>query len=641
MVRLQWLKLRAFRSFAEEARIDFPANGLLLIRGKNLSNQDPSGTGKSTIMLAVAYALDICPFPASELQSWLTDKDMQVQLGLETPQGEVVISRGKKNSIKIGDRTVTSAKAIAEELRNIFGLDSETLSAITYRAQNTKGLFLSLTDSEKKEFLTRLLGLVNIELAVDKAEERIKQLKPAMEAAEVNLAAFRKDLEGLQAQQFPEPEKDEALRAEFLELDRKRLELTKREFEIQEQAQGKKAKVKDDPELVRISTYINAAKAQYEVVLEAQQVREREFRANQEILRKKLMDIAQRDTMILNYRKELEQQKAQMAKLTAGHCPTCNRAWEDALAKAKALEGQIENLEATVGSLSRQQGDRQRLEAELRINFSADPNVEKLRTLKTQLEAQLQEKTQALLFASTEELQASLNAVKVELGAVHSRISGITQQLKMVQQVNEKLGQARAFAERNIAAIQAKIQAHETSTQSLSAELNSERDFVALMGREGFLGVIFDDVLKEIEAEANERLARLANVSHVTIQFKSEVVTGKGTIKRSITPVVSINGQEARLDSGLSGGMYTSVEGQVDLAVMAVVQRRTGSLPGFLFLDESFNGQGNVTKEATMEVLREYAQEKLVVVIDHNSEFKELFTQFIDVVYKDGRSEIA
>ncbi len=641
MVRLQWLKLRAFRSFAEEARIEFPPNGLLLIRGKNLSNQDPSGTGKSTVMLAIAYALDICPFPASELQSWLTEDAMQVQLALETAEGTVVISRGKKNSLKVNDRTVTSSKAIAEELRRIFGLDSETLRAITYRAQNTKGLFLSLTDSEKKEFLTRLLGLVNIETAVDQAEERIKATKPIVEAAEATIATSLQELQALQAQEFPEPEDDKALRAEFLEVDRQRLELTKKEAEIQAQAQGKRAKVKDNPELVRLASYIDAAKAQYEVALEAQQVREREFRANQEVLRKKLMDIAQRDTMILNYRKDLEQHKAQMAKLTAGHCPTCNRAWEDALAKAKAIEAQIENLEATVGSLSRQQGDRQRLEAELRVNFSADPNVEKLRTLKTQLEAQLQEKTQSLLFASTEELQASLNAVKVELGAAHSRLSGITQQLKMVQQVNEKLSQARTYAERNIAAVQSKIRDAEAKAKEFGDILNAERDFVAMMGREGFLGVIFDDVLKEIETEANERLARLANVSHVTIQFKSEVATQKGTIKRSITPVVSINGQEAKLDSGLSGGMYTSVEGQVDLAVMAVVQRRTGTLPGFLFLDESFNGQGNVTKEATMEVLREYAQEKLVVVIDHNSEFKELFTQFIDVVYKDGRSEIA
>jgi DNA repair exonuclease SbcCD ATPase subunit len=641
MVRLQWLKLRAFRSFAEEARIDFPPNGLLLIRGKNLSNQDPSGTGKSTVMLAVAYALDICPFPASELQSWLTDKDMQVQLGLETPVGEVVISRGKKNSIKIGDRTVTSAKAIAEELRNIFGLDSDTLRAITYRAQNTKGLFLSLTDSEKKEFLTRLLGLVNIELAVDKAEERIKALKPTVDAEEASLATSRKELETLRAQEFPAPESDKELRAEFLVLDAKRTELEAREKEAQAQAQGERAKVQENPELVQLTTYINAAKAQYEVALEAQQIREREFRANQEVLRKKLMDIAQRDTMLLNYRKDLDEHRIQMAKLTAGHCPTCNRAWVEAAVRAQAIEVQIANLEATIGSLSRQQGDRQRLESELRVNFSADPNVEKLKTLRAQLEAKLHERTQTLVFASTEALQDAVNSVKSELSVVRSRIAGILQQLQMVKSVNDKLHQARQFAERNIAAVEAKLAASEQMLSRYGTELNAERDFVALMGREGFLGVIFDDVLKEIEAEANERLARLANVSHVTIQFKSEVATQKGTIKRSITPVVSINGQEARLDSGLSGGMYTSVEGQVDLAVMAVVQRRTGSLPGFLFLDESFNGQGNVTKEATMEVLREYGQEKLVVVIDHNSEFKELFTQFIDVVYKDGKSEIA
>jgi len=641
MVRLKWLKLRAFRSFAEEARIDFPSSGLLLIRGKNLTNQDPSGTGKSTIMLAVAYALDICPFPASELQSWLTDEDMQVQLGLETASGEVVISRGKKNSVKLGDRTVTSAKAIAEELRKIFGLDPDTLRAITYRAQNTQGLFLSLTDSEKKEFLTRLLGLVNIEQAVEKAEERIKALKPSVEMEENSVATSRKELETLQTQEFPAPEDDSALLTEYHQVDSKRVELEAREKEIQAQALGKKASIKDDPELMRLAEVIEAAKAQYQQVLEAQQAREKEFRANQEVLRKKLMDIAQRDTMILNYRKEMEAAQAQLAKLVAGHCPTCNRAWEDAAAKALSIEAQIKNLEATSATLAKQQGDRVKLETELKVPFQSDPTVEKLRNLKIQLDAQFQEKAQNLLHASTDELQQALNGVRVELGSVRSRLSGLGQQLAMVKAVNQKLLQARIYAEENIAAVQAKIRNSELVIARLGGELNAERDFVALMGREGFLGVIFDDVLKEIETEANERLARLANVSHVTIQFKSEVTTQKGTIKRSITPVVTVNGQEARLNSGLSGGMYTSVEGQVDLAVMAVVQRRTGSLPGFLFLDESFNGQGNVTKEATMEVLREYAQEKLVVVIDHNSEMKELFTQFIDVVYKDGKSEVA
>jgi len=641
MIRLKSLKLKAFRSFAEESEINFPPNGLLLIRGKNLTNEDPSGTGKSTVMLAVSYALDICPFPASELQSWCTEENLQVQLTLETPSGDVVVNRGKKNSLKIGGRTVTSAKAIAEELRAVFGLDSETLRAITYRAQSTSGLFLSLTDSEKKEFLTRLLGLLNIEQAVDKAEERIKALKPTVEMEEASLASARTDLENLQTQEFPAPESPATLNAEFTEIDAKRVELEAREKELLAQTQGRVASVKDNPELVKLAGFIEAAKAQYQQVLEVQQSREKEFRANQEMLRKKLLDIAQRDTMILNYRKDLEASRAQLAKLVAGHCPTCNRAWEDAAAKAKTIEAQIENLEATASALSRQQGDRVKLEGELKVAFQADPTVEKLRNLKIQLDAQFQEKTQTLTNASTNELQQALNGIRMELGSARSRISGIGQQLAMVRAVNDKLHQARKFAEQNITAVKARISNSEAMLQRYGTELNAERDFVALMGREGFLGVIFDDVLKEIEAEANERLGRLANVSHVTIHFKSEVVTAKGTLKRSITPIVSINGHEARPDSGLSGGMYTSVEGQVDLAVMAVVQRRTGSLPGFLFLDESFNGQGNVTKEAAMEVLREYAQEKLVVVIDHNSEFKELFSQYIDVVYKDGKSEIA
>lgn len=640
MIRIKRLKLRAFRSFAEEAEIEFPPSGLLLIRGKNLTNQDPSGTGKSTILLAVAKALGICPFPASELQSWLTEEPMQLQLTLDTPSGDVIINSGKRNSIQIGDRTVTSAKAIAEEIQRLFGLDFDTLRAITYRPQDTKGLFLSLTDGEKKEFLTRLLGLVSVEMAVDKAEERIKQLKPAVEASEGNLAALRKDLETLQAQEFPAPESDQALREELVVVDAKRKELELREKELQAQAAGKKAKLKDSPELLKLLEYIEAAKNQHQQAFEVQQAREKEFRAGQDVIRRKLVDIAQRDTMLLHYRKELEGLQAQLAKLVAGHCPTCNRTWEDATAKAKVIEAQIQNLEATSSTLSRQQGDRARLEAELKVNFQFDPMVEKLRNLKIQLDSQFQEKSQALLHASMNEIQQTLNEVRGELSLANSRILSITQQLNMVKTVNDKLQQARQFAEKNIATVTAKIRTQEEQASSQLSELNAEKDFVAMMGPSGFLGVIFDDALKEIEVEANERLGRLANVSHVTIRFKSEVVTGKGTVKRAITPVVSINGQEAKLDSGLSGGMYTSVEGQVDLAVMAVVQRRTGALPGFLFLDESFNGQGNVTKEATMEVLREYAQEKLVVVIDHSSEFKELFSTFVDVVYKDGKSEI-
>ena len=84
----------------------------------------------------------------------------------------------------------------------------------------------------------------------------------------------------------------------------------------------------------------------------------------------------------------------------------------------------------------------------------------------------------------------------------------------------------------------------------------------------------------------------------------------------------------------------TSVELVVDLALIEVIQRRTGVSPGWIFLDEAFNGQGNVTKEACLEVLNEFSSNKTVLVVDHASEFKEFFSTFIEIERVDGLSRI-
>ena len=53
------------------------------------------------------------------------------------------------------------------------------------------------------------------------------------------------------------------------------------------------------------------------------------------------------------------------------------------------------------------------------------------------------------------------------------------------------------------------------------------------------------------------------------------------------------------------------------------------------------NGQGPVTKESALEVLREAAEDRLVLVIDHGTEFNEAFTQTLDIQFKDGVSTLA
>jgi DNA repair exonuclease SbcCD ATPase subunit len=41
-----------------------------------------------------------------------------------------------------------------------------------------------------------------------------------------------------------------------------------------------------------------------------------------------------------------------------------------------------------------------------------------------------------------------------------------------------------------------------------------------------------------------------------------------------------------------------------------------------------------------MEILRAFAENKLVLVVDHASEFKSMFTQHVDVEFSNGSSRV-
>jgi DNA repair exonuclease SbcCD ATPase subunit len=170
------------------------------------------------------------------------------------------------------------------------------------------------------------------------------------------------------------------------------------------------------------------------------------------------------------------------------------------------------------------------------------------------------------------------------------------------------------------------------------SRVHVERDFVEMIGREGFLGSIFDEILGQISDETNTLLASVANTRHCTIQFVSETLTQKGTVKKEIKPVVTINGHEAPLEAGLSGGMLSVVMLATDLALGSVISQRSGVCPGWIILDEVFDGLGAVEKDSAMEILQKYAQDRLVIIIDHTSELKGMFTQVIEVSYSDGDS---
>ena len=696
MIRLKWLKMKAFRSFAEEAFIKFPETGLVLIRGNDNKSGESSGTGKSNVNLAIAYALDFPgQLPATELQSWLTDEPLQVYLCLGTPQGDVVIGRGKKNVLKIGDQTITGARAISENFQKVFGQIPEVLAALTYRAQARGGLFLSKTDSEKKEFLSQLVGLDRFEASVDAAEEEIKNLTRQLPQLEAALQSEKQALERKKNNTGQLIFEDDSGVVTVLEDAQRRLEEAKNQHEEAKQAvkvlssqnisEGGFNKKMDDLSAVILGLEKDAREVRAQVMPKSELVALREsiikrikdLQADDTARKKKedaaIQDMRQKLTGALSIaaslphlEKELHSIEAKIKAVKEDLCPTCGQEWPQDVAmdiskymeEMAQLKTKIHNIQNVVIPFTI---TVQRAIAVAQNAFQPHEDIKKLEDLKARFDDDIsaeaarfeREKLQALdmLNTKTTTLRADFENVRREKYKKEMEAEAlVSSRLAKVLELGNFIAHARNKIEAIKGGNEWKQREYDRNTQevltqeelvivaqgkltTLQKSLAQEKDYVEMVGRNGFLGLVFDEILQEISEEANTRLGRLPNVSHVTIRFRTESLLQKGTLKKSIVPLVNVGGHEGRLEAALSGGMKASVHQIVDLALMDVIQRRTGCMPGWFSMDESGEGQGLVTKESALEVLRSYAQEKLILVIDHMTEVKESFSQFIDIEF--------
>ena len=168
---------------------------------------------------------------------------------------------------------------------------------------------------------------------------------------------------------------------------------------------------------------------------------------------------------------------------------------------------------------------------------------------------------------------------------------------------------------------------------------SAEKDYAEMI--RGFITSAFSEILDELAVEANEVLAGVENTQDITIRFDLDKISADGDLAARIIPVVSIRGHEIA-PGDLSGGQATMLDLAVDLlAIGKVAARRTGFEPGWLILDEAFDGLGSADKEGCLSILAQHAQAKLIFVVTHNIEFKEVFARRIRVsMGADGASVI-
>ncbi len=681
-IRLNRLYGRAFRGLVEPFSIVFPESGLFLIKGWNQNTNDSSDSGKSSVLLAIAHLFGGCPYPSTQLQSFFTDEQYLVGAELQIGDKKVVVERSKGLTVKVDDEKPVKGKEAEALLDRLFGMDSATRSLVTYRGQGQPGLFLSMADQEKKGFLSKLLGLLLYEKIADEAAQKATLLEANMNRLSFDVTMHKNNLQTFE-EEF-QSQSEDALNDEIRVLNteiQKYKEIVKdlaKEFYVHKESSesigkdldealgtvrsGFKAKLKELlTNAPTVQEKLNGVRAQLEQLRSAD--RAEESKHNKEVAAIKMA--GQACVTRVKAGKEAADRLMGLIRdkqqLDESLCFTCNRPWQ-----SDAISVQVQILGPKIKQCSLAVNDGEQAESEIvelkeklkSMVWESNPEILKLEETATSLQKEIQKQKdhERSLMVNNDALEkAELDTVKNQYAfklhplsnAMELIESKVGEHRNLIKDLELKVGiltsklEGVGASKKRHEALIAKAADAVKQYEEVLLQYNAEKDLAELVGRKGFLGLIFDDVLSEAASAVNEILSNVANVRHVSFEFESEKESKNGNVQTRIIPTVTVHGDRRPMDSALSGGMKTAVQLAVDLGIGKIASHRCDSYPGWLILDESFDGLGKNSKESAIEMLQEYAKDRLVLIVDHSSEFQSLFADTIQMTSLDGRVKVS
>src|ERR1700722_18888 len=157
---LKSIKLFNYRSFFGEHFLEFSENGLVLLQGISGPGESSSGVGKSSLLSAIPFVLGF-GLPSTRCQNWFSEEAFYVELELTVNNQNIKIRRGAGLlRLSIDGQEVKGGKTVVESrLKELIKITPEMLEALVYRKQKERSIFFAKGDTDKKSFLSNILGL--------------------------------------------------------------------------------------------------------------------------------------------------------------------------------------------------------------------------------------------------------------------------------------------------------------------------------------------------------------------------------------------------------------------------------------------------------------------------------------------------
>jgi exonuclease SbcC len=283
-----------------------------------------------------------------------------------------------------------------------------------------------------------------------------------------------------------------------------------------------------------------------------------------------------------------------------------------------------DKVRQTLSSLSPLEADKAELDRALQTITELRANLDQLAKTRLQWAASLDTDRQRQVELSTalqslDELSRDLSAKQQEVDELRGKQGHARQVVGAAQQ---KLDHCSYLAgERKDRTMQLRALAEE---RSLYDELR------VAFGKKGVQALIIENVLPELEDEANRLLQRMTE-GRMSVHFETQHDTKSGTTVETLDIRIS-DENGPRSYEMYSGGEAFRINFAIRIALSKLLARRAGAQLQTLIIDEGFGTQDAQGRQRLVEAINSIRDDfALIVVITHIEELKDAFPVRIDV----------
>ena len=563
----------------EYAHLEFPEAGLILVEGWNYDTGSANGAGKTAIFEALAWAL-FNQFPRTTTISdfvKIGSKNSKVSVTLHTKHGKISIERSRPKDFKA---TIDGAILMEEEYAQLLPINYQQFIISQYACQAGGLRFLELNDSGRKDLILELMR-------ADGFAEAKQQLDAELKDCTAETIRLSSEISNLNTKisAYKESLIDEASHSSEI-------------LNIQE----------------AIKNALNEIK-QLEI-----QCLDDEYDKHREMLDKlslRLNEILIHKGKLNVYRKMIKDAlPPQVPPGPDGACPCCGT-------DIDVINDVFIKHDKT--SIKAKHEERQ---------AAYDAHYLTLVSSINDLESKIKKEDQ--INNAIESIKHTIREKDKQIKSTMSRINELN---IFVQQSQLKLEMMHAAIDKQTTLI-TKIKHIKHEICKMSEKLEEKNNRVELL-RAGSLilsplgapAYVMDSVVQGINDKIHDIIQLIWPNSSYELQSFKENKTGKITTKMS--DQFLIDGIKRPIGS-LSGGERRCLSIAIDFALIAIISAYTGAELNPLILDEPFDHLDASNRVKVIDLLREMANERCIIVIDHAAEAKAMFDKSISVVKKSG-----